>query len=668
MTHDQYLHNVELLNKYAYHYYVLDDPITTDEVYDTLYHEVVDYESENPDRVREDSPTQRVGDVPLEGFEKAKHLSRMWSLEDLFNAVDLQKWLERVAKLADDVTFYCEPKYDGASLNLIYEGGRLVQAITRGDGVEGEDVTQNARTIQSIPLTISHSGRIEIRGEVVIFKEEFGRINEERIAKGEALFANPRNAAAGSLRQLDSRITASRNLVFLPYGIGENTLDIPLLSERMRYIYEQGFKAPPLHQTCKGFDEIETVYEQMKAQRDDFAMMLDGMVIKVDQIDAQEDMGYTVKNPRWSAAYKFPAVEKLTTLNDIVLQVGRSGVITPVAVVEPTPIEGVVVERATLHNFDEIDRKDIRIGDKVIILRSGDVIPKIIKVIEAERTGDERKLERPTHCPVCQGELLDEGALIKCQNLECDARVVNSIIYFASKPCLNIDGLGDKIVETLHREGLVKSVIDLFSLTLEQLLALEGFKEKKSQNLLDAIEQAKGCECWRFINSLGIEHIGEVASKAICETFGLKFIEADKEQIVAIDGIGEEMAESLLEFIRVNHESIAALEAILQPVEPAPKVEAAENPFKGKTVVLTGTMSVPRGDIKILLEGLGAKVSGSVSKKTDFVIYGEDAGSKYDKAVSLGVETLTEAGMRVLLDSLDMNETADASSGQGSLF
>ena len=649
MTHSEYLENVALLNKQAYHYYVLDDPITTDEEYDKLYHLVVEYEEENPDKIEAGSPTQRVGDVPLEGFEKAEHLSRMWSLEDIFDAEGLRKWLEKVAKLSENVTFYCEPKYDGASLNLIYDGGRLVQAITRGDGVVGEDVTQNTKTINTVPLTIDYKGRIEIRGEVVIFKEEFERINRERAQKGEALFANPRNAAAGSLRQLDSRITASRNLIFLPYGIGENSLDIPLLSKRMEFVYDLGFRAPPLHRTCEGFEEIETIYEEMNTHRDDFAMMLDGMVIKVDQIEAQEEMGYTVKNPRWSAAYKFPAVEKLTTLNDIVLQVGRSGVVTPVAVVEPTPIEGVVVERATLHNFDEIERKDIRIGDKVIILRSGDVIPKIVKVIASERTGDEKVMERPTACPVCGSELLDEGALIKCQNLACDARVVNSIIYFASKPCLNIDGLGDKIVEALYRAGYVKSVIDLFSLTLEGLLELEGFKEKKSQNLLDAIEKAKGCDCWRFINAMGIEHIGEVASKALCGAFGLEFTEATKEQVIALDGFGEEMAESLVEFVRVNRDHIAELMALLQPVAPAAKAEAHDNPFKGKTVVLTGGMSESRGKIKEMLEGLGAKVSGSVSKKTDYVVYGEDAGSKYDKAVELGVETLTEDAMRAML-------------------
>ena len=646
MNIKEYKTAVEQLNLWAKYYYVLDEPRTTDEVYDKLYREVVVYEEENPDNVLNDSPTQRVGDMISDGFTKAKHLSRMWSLEDIFDTVGLQKWLDKTYKLDKNITFYCEPKYDGASLDLVYENGELTRGITRGDGTVGELITQNVKTIKSIPLTIEHKETIEIRGEVVIFKDEFEKINELRLNAGEALFANPRNAAAGSLRQLDSSITAARNLVFLPYGIGVNNLPQKLLHQKMHAIYELGFRKPPKRAVCRGINEIESIYKQMLHDRESYSMMLDGMVIKVDEISSQIDMGYTVKVPRWAVAYKFPAVEKITTVKDIVLQVGRTGAVTPVAIVEPTDIDGVVVERATLHNFDEIQRKDIRLGDKVIILRSGDVIPKIIKVLTHERDGSEVEYQRPTHCLVCGSELLDEGVLLKCQNLECEARVVNSIIYFASKPCLNIDGLGNKIVEALFTHGLVKSVVDLFDLNLEKLLSLEGFKEKKAQNLLDALNKAKGSEYWRFINALGIEHIGEVASKTLAQNFGFSFVNAVKEELVACDGIGEEMAESVLEFVRVNAATITKLQEILQPLEPIKKEEAKENPFKGKTVVLTGTMSESRGLIKEMLENLGAKISGSVSKKTDFLIYGEDAGSKYDKAVSLGVTTLTEEEMR----------------------
>ncbi|WP_304542979.1 NAD-dependent DNA ligase LigA [Sulfurimonas microaerophilic] len=649
MNNQEYKQAVKLLNKWAYHYYVLDDPIMTDEGYDKLYHEVLEYEENHQDEVLKDSPTQRVGDIVSDGFTKEKHLSRMWSLEDIFNEEDLEKWLTKTYKLDSRISFYCEPKYDGASLDLVYENGELIKGITRGDGVEGELITQNVKTIRSVPLTIEHKGLIEIRGEVVIFKDEFDKINQERLKNGEAVFANPRNAAAGSLRQLDPSITAARNLVFLPYGLGENELPQKLLHDKMDYIYSLGFRKAPVRAVCKNKDDIQEIYKEMVANRDSYSMMLDGMVIKVDEISSQIDMGYTVKVPRWAVAYKFPAVEKITTVKDILLQVGRTGAVTPVAVVEPTDIDGVVVERATLHNFDEIERKDIRLGDKVIILRSGDVIPKIIKVLTNERTGSEVEVHRPTDCPVCGSELLQEDVLIKCQNLECNARVVNSIIYFASKPCLNIDGLGNKIVEQLFNEHLVKSVLDLFSLTKEQLLELEGFKEKKAQNLLDAVANAKGSELWRFINSLGIEHIGEVASKMIAEKFGFSFLNATKEQLLEIDGIGEEMAESFLEFLRVNEETVKELLEVIEPLEPELREEAEENPFKAKTVVLTGTMSESRGAIKEMLENLGAKVSGSVSKKTDYVIYGEDAGSKYDKAVSLGVATLTEDEMRALL-------------------
>jgi DNA ligase (NAD+) len=650
MNLNEYEKAVKKLNIYSYHYYVLDNPITTDDVYDKLYHEVVAFEELNPADKLANSPTQRVGDVIRDGFSKATHLSRMWSLEDIFDKAGLESWLIKTYKLDSNISFYCEPKFDGASLNLIYENGKLLKGITRGDGEIGEEITDNVKTIRSIPLSIDYDSLIEIRGEVVIFKDEFDKINELRLKNDEAVFANPRNAAAGSLRQLDSSVTASRNLVFLPYGVGQNTLDHKLLSDKMEYIYTLGFKKPPERKTCKNLDDIQAIYDVMNKDRDSYSMMLDGMVIKVNEISSQIDMGYTVKNPRFSVAYKFPAIEKITIVKDIILQVGRTGAVTPVAIVEPTDIEGVVVERATLHNFDEIQRKDIRLGDKVIILRSGDVIPKIIKVLDHERDGSELKYERPSVCPVCESELLDEGVLLKCQNLSCEARVVNSIYYFASKPCLNIDGLGTKIVEALFNSGLVKNVIDLYSLNLEKLLELDGFKVKKAQNLLNSLEDSKAKEYWRFINSLGIEHIGEVASKTLAQNFGFSFIDATKDEILACDGVGEEMAESVLEFVRVNRETILSLQDILKPLEPIKKEVAQDNPFKDKIIVLTGSMSESRGVIKEMLESLGAKVSSSVSKKTHYLIYGEDAGSKYDKAISLGVTCLREEEMKEKLD------------------
>ncbi len=639
MTKDSYLKLVDNLNSYAYNYYALDNPLVTDEEYDRLYHELLKAEKEHPELTVAYSPTQRVGSVPLDEFKKASHLSRMWSLEDVFNYEELMEWVNRVEKSYPNSPCVVEPKFDGASLNLIYENGELREAITRGDGEVGEEVTQNAKTIKSIPLKIPHLGLIEIRGEVVIHKNDFEEINKERELSGESLFANPRNAAAGSLRQLDSKIAAKRRLIFVPWGVGENSIQTESYYELLNQIYSFGFKAPRLRAFCNSIHEIEESYQAILKERYYFGIMLDGVVIKLASIRVQNELGFTIKAPRFACAYKFPAVEKSTLLKDIALQVGRSGVITPVALLEPVEIEGAVIERATLHNFDEIERKGLCVGDTVSIIRSGDVIPKIIKVL---KEGENRiKVERPTLCPECGSEILDDGALIKCQNLSCPARVLNSIIHFASKKALNIEGLGEKIVETLFQAGLIKSIEDIFALQKEKLLTLEGFKDKKAQNILDSIENIKGCECWRFINAIGIEHIGEAASKELCRHFGVGFLEAEYDELIAINGFGEEMVRSILEFGRVNHERVERLLEIIKPKESI-RIEASQSAISGKTFVITGTLSRGRDEMKEYLEALGAKVSSSVSKKTDFVLYGEEAGSKLEKARELGVKTITE--------------------------
>ena len=648
MTNEQYQEKIQLLKKWAHAYYVEDNPVATDDEYDRLYHEVLDYETAHPEDVAEDSPTKRVGGVVRDEFSKAKHIKRMWSMEDVFNTDEVQEWLDRTVKNVGECVYFCEPKFDGASMNLLYENGKLVRAITRGDGVIGEEVTDNVRTIRSVPLSIDYEGQIEIRGEVVIRKDDFEIINKERLEKGEQVFANPRNAAAGSLRQLDSAVTAKRRLVFYPWGLGENSLTQRKLSQKMDYVYTLGFLEPPHVQECHNIEEIEAFYQDLISLRHEIPMMMDGMVIKVDDVSKQEDLGYTVKVPKWMCAYKFPAVEKVTKVNDITLQVGRTGVITPVAEVEPVEVDGAIISRATLHNFDEIERKGLMIGDAVILIRSGDVIPKITKVLDDRRDGSERTIARPTACPTCQSELLDEGTLIKCQNLDCPDRVVNSIIHFAKKGCMNIDGLGSKIVEILVKEHKIEDILGLYHLKFEDLEGMEGFKEKRIQNLLDAIADTKGAPLYRLLSAMGIEHIGEVASKSLALEFGLGVVDATFEEVVAIDGIGEEMANSLLEFMRVNYDFVLKLFEVIQPTVEE-KVEADENPFKNKTVVLTGSMSVSRGVVKEMLEKLGAKVSGSVSKKTDYVIYGDDAGSKLTKAENLGVKTLKEEEMREML-------------------
>ncbi|VAY88140.1 DNA ligase [hydrothermal vent metagenome] len=651
MTKKQYDEYVQILIDWSKAYYVDDNPMATDEEYDNLNRKILSYELQHPFDKHPNTPTQRVGGIILDGFKKASHLSQMWSQEDIFNTKELENWIKRVRKTTQNLTFICEPKFDGASLNIIYENGRLKQAISRGDGSVGEDITINAKTIQSIPLAIKYDGLIEIRGEVVIKKNDFDVINKERAKNKKSLFANPRNAASGSLRQLDSSITASRKLFFNAWGVGQNSLNFSKNSEMMDFIYSLGFAKPPIMASCKTLEQIENVYNEIITKRDEISMGLDGMVIKIDDLESQSKLGYTVKFPKWSCAYKFPAVEKVTIVERILLQVGRSGAITPVAIVKPILIDGSVVQKASLHNFDEIKRLDLKIGDKVILIKSGDIIPKITKVLIHRRDGNEKDIIRPTICPTCEANLLNEDILIKCQNMDCPSRVVNSIIYFASKNCMNIDGLGIKIVELLVNEKKIFDVLDLYNLKYEDLVGLESFKDKKINNLLNAIENTKNSELSRVINALGIEHIGEVASKQISLEFGFDILNITFEQLKSLDGIGERLANSLIEFIRINRDLIEKLFETIKPrVEK--KIEVLENHFKDKTVVLTGTMSIGRDIIKKELELFGAKISGSVSKKTNYLIYGKDAGSKYDKAITLNVTTLNEDEYKTLATSV----------------
>jgi len=650
MNHTEYLTAVKTLNNWAYHYYTMDNPIATDEEYDTLYFQVVAFEKANPTLIDPNSPTLRVGDRLLEGFEKASHLEKMYSLDDIFSEEELFDWF---SKLPKNVELYEEPKYDGLSLNILYDKGSLVQAITRGDGEIGENVTQNVYFIKGIPLTIPYQGKIEIRGEVIIMKADFDDINAARIAAGDKPFTNERNAAAGSLRQFDSSKVKMAKLHFTPYGIGYSDKRFEKQTEIYQFILDQGF-------TNWGTNEIEVLttaeqilekYNSMIENRDSYPMLLDGMVIKVNDIHMQEDLGFTSKYPKWAIAFKFPAVEKVTTLEDVVLQVGKTGIITPVAVLKPVEIGGVIVERATLHNFEEIKKKDIRIGDQVVVIRSGDVIPKIINVFKDRRNGNEKIISEPTFCPACGSpvekatlfESDKEATAIKCSNEFCSEVIKQRISYAVGKKALNIMALGESTINELVETGHIETLADLFKLSFEDLLSLEGFKQRKAEKIYDNIQKAKGIELYRFINALDIELIGERASKKLSEALGEKLLsfELTVDDISSVEDIGKAMATNFVSFMNENREQVEELVELIQPTIPQKK-EIIESNITGKTFVITGTLSESRGHFAAIIEDRGGKVSNSVSKKTDFLLAGEKAGSKLEKAEKLGVTVLTE--------------------------
>jgi DNA ligase (NAD+) len=641
MTNKEYKELIKKLNDYSNAYYNLDNPKVSDEEYDILYHALKNYEKANPSKIESTSPSQNIGFEIIDNFTKSNHITKMWSQEDIFDKSQLEEWLQRVYKSFDTLFFYCEPKFDGASLNLIYENGTLQKAITRGNGQIGEDVTHNAKVINTIPKNINYKPLIEIRGEIVIKKADFDNLNENRLKENKEVFANLRNASAGSLRQKDSSKTAQRKLIFYPWGVGENSIDIDSNFELMNFVYDLGFLSPPKRKKCENIDDIMNIYQNLIDTRDEIEMMLDGMVVKIDSMSSQKSLGFTAKCPKWSVAFKFPALEKQTKVLDIIMQVGRTGVVTPVAVLEPIDIEGAIVERATLHNFVEIEKKDIRINDTVLIIRSGDVIPKITKSLKNFRDDNARKIVKPTMCPICNKPLLVEDILIKCQNLSCKARVINSIKHFVSKKAMNIDGLGEKIIINLHNNNLLNDITDIFKLTYEDLIVLDSFQDKKTKNLLNSINNCKNQELYRFINALGIEHIGEVASKKIATEFGDNFYDISVDDLINIDGFGEEMSISYVEFCQLNKDKIVLLLDILKPIIPK-KEELKETIFTNKTVVITGTLSKPRDEFKSALEKMGAKITNTVSKKTDFLLAGSSAGSKLEKANKLNIKVINE--------------------------
>src|SRR5690625_3685377 len=642
---------VEQLTRYDRAYFVDDKPLVSDAIYDQLFHELLNLETQYPDLTLPHSPTKRVGSEPIEAFDKVEHEVAMLSLSNAFSEQELRDFDRRVKSLLDSsVEYVCELKIDGLAVSLLYEDGHFIRGATRGDGTVGEDITSNLKTIRSIPLTIDAPGRLEVRGEAFMPKEAFERLNEARAQKGESLFANPRNAAAGSLRQLDPKIAASRQLDLFIFGYGtwpEET--IQQHSERLAYLKELGLKVNPHWKRCTSIDEVIDYVEEWTEKRNSLPYEIDGIVIKVNEINKQEQLGFTARTPRWATAYKFPAIEAVTTLYDVELSVGRTGVVTPTALLEPVFVDGSTVSRATLHNQDQIKALDIHLGDRVIIKKAGDIIPKVVRVLKEERKEDAVPYTMPDKCPACHSELvhLDDEVALRCINPNCPAQVKEGLIHFASRDAMNIDGLGEKIIEQLFEAKLIQSIPDLYRLQKEQLLPLERMGEKSVENLLKAIEQSKANSLEKLLFGLGIRHIGAKAADIIAAHFiTMENIQkATFEDLVAIDEIGEKMAQSVVQFFaepKVNDliEALATLglNMTYKDVEKEDVTSALTEAFQNKTVVLTGRLEhYTRKEAKELIEANGGKVTGSVSGNTDLLIAGENAGSKYEQAQKLQV-------------------------------
>ena len=651
----------EQIHYHNYRYYVLNAPVISDEEYDALMRELIELERQFPELVTPDSPTQRVGAPPAREFAKIRHLSPMLSLDNALNEAEFRAFDERVRRflgLPADVPleYVVEPKIDGVSANLYYENGRLVWGATRGDGIEGEDVTNNLKTIRTIPLRMigdpaTWPRRLEVRGEVYMEIEDFRRLNEERARQGLPLFANPRNAAAGSLRQLDPAITASRRLNIWVWGIGVcDGVTFTTHWEVLQHLRAWGFRVNPLVRLVSSVDAVVAYHHELEAQRDHMPYEMDGIVVKVNRLDLQERLGWTARAPRWAIAYKFRPHEKVTRLRDIVVQVGRTGVLTPVAILEPVEVGGVVVSRATLHNEDEIRRKDIRIGDYVWVRRAGEVIPEVIKPVVERRTGDEREFRMPATCPACGGPVTREGAYHVCTNIACPAKVQEHIRYFASRDAFNIEGLGERVVRKLYDAGLVRDAADLFYLKKEDILELQGFADKSAQNLIDAIDRARDVPLERLIYALGIRHVGQKIARVLAQSFGTleRLMAARYDELIAIPEIGPETARSVVEFFQ-NPRNRAFIEKLLRGgvhVRSVPRREPATaiaTPLTGKTVVFTGELSRwTRAEAQAIVERLGGRAAGSVSRRTDFVVVGANPGSKYQRALQLGIRILSE--------------------------
>jgi DNA ligase (NAD+) len=647
----------DLINKYNYLYYVTDNPEVTDSEYDRLFNELKQLEQTYPELKAIDSPTQRVGGQALDKFEQVTHAIPMLSLDNVFDGEELTAFAKRVTdrlNTSEEQTFAAEPKLDGLAISIRYENGVLVQAATRGDGAVGEDVTENVRTIKTVPLKLhgeSIPQVVEVRGEIFMPKAGFEALNQNQVAENKKSFVNPRNAAAGSLRQLDSKITATRPLEMYCYGLGELVgIKRPKThTAAMKLIESWGCLISPELQQVHGVEACLAYIEQLGNKRDELPYEIDGVVLKVDDVQLQERLGFVSRAPRWAIAYKFPAQEEMTLVEDIKVQVGRTGAITPVARLKPVFVGGVTVSNATLHNEDEIRRKDVRVGDTVIVRRAGDVIPEVVQVVMSKRPENTSEYQMPTHCPVCDSlaEKEEGEAVLRCSGgLFCGAQQKEAIKHFASRKALDVDGLGDKLVEQLVDEGLINNVADLFQLTVEQVASLERMGQKSAENLIQALNAAKQTRFARFLYALGIREVGEATARSLALHFETlaTLLQATEEQLLEIEDVGPVVAKHIETFFKQAH-NLEVIDRLLEVgVEwPLEQKQQSDSEIANKTIVLTGTLETfSRSEAKEKLLALGAKVAGSVSKKTDYVVAGRDAGSKLTKAENLGIPVVDE--------------------------
>lgn len=643
----------ELRSQISYHekkYYIDNEPQISDYEFDQLMAELKRLEEAYPEFITPDSPTQRVGEKPVEGFPTVEHKRPMLSIENCYNEDEFREFDERIRKLlpGEKIEYVAELKIDGLSMSIIYRDGHYQQAATRGDGFRGDDVTPQVKTIRSLPLSITIKDEVEVRGEVYLPYESFRKINQEREKRGEPLFANPRNAAAGSIRLLDPKEVAGRKLDIFLYYIFINGQEMPSQWENLQQLKKLGFKTNPHSRLCRSLEEVIDYYREWTEKRDSLEYDVDGVVVKVNSTRQRELLGTTAKSPRWAIAYKFPARQVTTRIKGIIIQVGRTGALTPVAILEPVQIGGTTVSRCTLHNEEELKRKDIRVGDYVLLERSGDVIPHIVSVMKERRTGEEKPFKWPDRCPVCHSKLYkEEGeAISRCINPSCPARLRESIIHFASRRAMNIEGLGEAWVDQFLAKGLIKQIPDLYDLKYEQLIQLERMGPKSAKNLLDQIEESKKRELWRLIFALGIRHVGEKMAQSLARKFRdlERLAAATEEELMTVEDVGPKVARSIVFFFKQpeNQELIRRLKAAgLNFKEQEEK--AGAKPLSGLTFVLTGTLSsMTREQAKEKIEKLGGSVASSVSKKTSYLVVGEEPGSKLQKARELGVKTLSE--------------------------